>query len=333
MKTERRHDLETNELAVRLTHWIEKLKPHTGTIVGIVIVLLGIAAVGSFWNSQSDAKLQAAWDEFAIAYDSTDVELASLRRVADKDEYSDTPMREWAYITWADRQVALAAGEYLINRDAALERLRQVEGVFKELSTGVSDEVIKNRARFGLARAYELQNKLEEARKQYALVQGDLQQRASQRAEQLESAKVQEACAWLATAELPKPSANATGGEPGARPDFEAALPEVSAEGGSSIMQSLEEILGAAGGEPGDESRYPTEKPDEQAEAADEADAADVESESDVSTESTGEEPTAEATEDATEEAAEAAPSEQAPPASEEEPATEAEVPAEVPAE
>ncbi len=92
MKTEHRHLLETNWLAARLAKWIEKLKPHTGSLMGGLMVLVGIAVVSSLWSSQSASKSQAAWDEFAITQNTTDHELTSLRRLADKEEYSGTPM-------------------------------------------------------------------------------------------------------------------------------------------------------------------------------------------------------------------------------------------------
>ena len=264
MKTERRHDLETNELAIRLAHWIEKIKPYTGALVGGLVVLCGVGVVSSFWSSQAAAKRQAAWDEFIIAQDTTDPELAGLRRVADKEEYAGTPMWEWAYVTWADRQVLLASGEYLVDRKSSQDRLRQVVGIYEELAEGVADPVIQNRARFGLARVYQLQDKLEEAREQYSLVQGDLEPTAAYREEQLALPKVQEAYTWLASAELPRRNFGEGNKGAGARPNFNATLPdatppESSPQSSLPDARTLEEILGTAGEEAGGEKRYPTE--------------------------------------------------------------------------
>ncbi len=278
MKTEHRHSLETNWLAAHLAKWIEKIKPHTGTLMGGLVVLAGIAVVSSLWSSQSATKQQAAWDEYAIAHNTTDSEMASLRRLADKEEYSGTPMQEWAYVTWADRQVLLASSEYLVNRKSAQDRLRQVVGVYEGLAGGAADTVVQNRSHFGLARTFELQNKLEEAREQYSLVEGDLQPMATYRADQLEQSKVQEACAWLASAELPRRNAGGAdvGGAGDTRPDFEAALPEASAESDLPEARSLEDILGSIGeGEDASgEDRYSTDEAEtETEEAKTEADA------------------------------------------------------------
>lgn len=286
MKNERRHDLETNELAVRLTGWIDWIKPHASTITGAVLVLLGVMAASSYWSTQSASNQQAAWNEFAIAYDTTDRELVSLRKVADKEEYSGTPMREWAYITWADRQLRLASEEYLINRESAIDRLRQVEGTYEDLSAGVFDVVVQNRARYGLARVYELQNKPEEARKQYLLVQGDLQSMASRRATQLESSTVEESVAWLATTDLPRRSTNLGDGASGVRPDFEAATPRATQGGDVSVTRSLEEILGSVGEDATGEDRYEGEPEDE---SETEATETETEPTSDTSKEATAE--------------------------------------------
>jgi len=302
MKTEHRQFLETNWLAARLAKWIEKIKPHTGLLVGGLVVFCGIVVVSSFWTTQSAAKHQAAWDEFAIARNTTDPEMMSLRRVADKEEYSGTPMREWAYVTWADRQVLLASSEYLINRESAQDRLRIVIGIYEELAEGVADAVIQNRARFGLARVFELQNKLEEAREQYSLVQGDLEPMATYRAEKLESPKVQEACAWLASAELPRRSFDGGAGESSSRPNFDASLPDVSLSDSSqdstvSDPRTLEEILGIEGEEASSEQRYTTDEDTEG--KTDETDAIPQDSEKPAAESNSSESVDSEATETA----------------------------------
>ncbi|NOY28796.1 MAG: hypothetical protein GXP28_01075 [Planctomycetes bacterium] len=289
MKNEHRHFLETNWLAARLAKWIEKLKPHTGSLVGGLMVLLGIAVVSSFWSSQSATKRQAAWDEFATAHNMSDPELASLRQVADKEEYSGTPMREWAYVTWADRQVLLASSEYLVNRENAQGRLPQLVGIYEGLAGGAADVVVQNRAHFGLARVYELQNKLEEARGEYSLVEGDLQPMATYRADQLEQSKVQEACAWLASAKLLRRSGEGVGGEAGAlgtRPDFEASLPDASLESDLPDARSLEEILGTLGeATEGEDTSSEALSSDEAASDEAETDAEEVETKTDADAE------------------------------------------------
>jgi hypothetical protein len=131
----------------------------------------------------------------------------------------------------------LAAQAYLRDRAAASSRLQGVIGIYDGLTTSARDERIRDRAHFGLGRVYELQNKLEQARQQYGLVTGDLVGLASERAEQLASEEVQQACAWLATAELPPRDRTGGQGASGTRPDFQADLP--TAEDGERRLEQL----------------------------------------------------------------------------------------------
>ncbi len=304
MKSERRHDLESNELVI----WLEKFRPYAGQATAVVAVLVSVLAIGSIWNSGSAAKQKAAWDAFALANDTSDPELMALLSVADNEEYAGTPMPEWAQVTWADRQLLLAGQAYLADREAALSRLKKVEGIYSTLAAGASDSEVKNRARFGLARVYELQNKLDEAKEQYATVQGDLKSLASERAAQLDLPEVREACAWLATADLPRPSGDGT--QQG-RPSFDVEFP--ATDGGEFNTKTLEDLLENLTKQNGKtEKRYneDEEKSAEEVPADNEPAQEEAETETEAPAESAREEPAAEtgeaeATEDATETAAE----------------------------
>ena len=227
MKSEHRHELQTNELSARLAHWIDRIKPFTGPIVTGAVLLALVYAGLSVWDAQKETQEQAAWDAFALASDTSDPELKGLYRIAEDEQYAGTKMQEWAYVAWADRQVLNAMTSYLYDRKMTGDRLKNVSGIYESLSSGAADPQVRNRARFGLGRVYELQNKLDEASKQYQTVRGDLQLQASERAKQLESEGVREACAWLATAELPKRDLTGGQGASGERPEFGATLPEV----------------------------------------------------------------------------------------------------------
>ncbi|HCK42239.1 MAG TPA: hypothetical protein DHW22_11475, partial [Planctomycetaceae bacterium] len=71
MKTERRHDLETNTLALKMTSMIETIKPYWNKLLGVVILLVAMLAVSSFINSQSKATEENAWAAYAKARNST----------------------------------------------------------------------------------------------------------------------------------------------------------------------------------------------------------------------------------------------------------------------
>ena len=265
MKTERRHDLESNELARWTAARIEKIKPYSTLLVSGVVVLLGTVVVGSMWNSVSESEQEAAWDAYALAVNSSELEiLDKLRKIATDDTHAGTVMQEWAFAAWADRQLALASQAYLIDRTYAKELLLRVVSVYEQLAESAGDEQLRNRAHYGLAQVYELQNRLDDARRQYDLVRGDLEALARVRADHMLAPDVQEAYDWLDTAELPRRALQDAPGTPGSRPPFEVELPDASSVPLNLGTRSLEEIFGGPSeGESQDRyetSSAPTEK-------------------------------------------------------------------------
>ncbi len=257
MKSEHRHDLQTNYLSAGLARWIDKIKPFTGQIVTGAVLFALVYAGLTVWDAQSNEQERAAWDAFALATDTNDPELKSLQRVAGDEKYAGTKMQEWAYVGWADRQVLNAMGSYLYDRKRTNDLLRSVSGVYEELASTAGDPQVLNRARFGLARVYELQNKLDEARTQYLTVRGDLEPQASDRARQLDSENVRATCDWLATTDLPKRDLTGGQGATGVRPEFDASLPTTKSTLDSISEKSLEELLGVQDSETTtEENRY-----------------------------------------------------------------------------
>ena len=246
MNTERRHELENNALAHGITTWSEKLRPYVSLLLAVIAALLVIFIVASFWNKYQADRNAAAWHELELALFEGDGEARSLQRLANSEEYQGTEMQEWAYMSWADRQLRLASELYLRDREDAKKRLTSVEGIYEQFADNASSSELKNRARLGLARVSEMQGDLAEAKAQYALVDGALALLAEERIKQLEAKPATETVAWLTTVELPKRLPPTGLGVPGARPGFEATPPAADAKSGLNFdsTQSLEQILG-----------------------------------------------------------------------------------------
>ena len=291
MKSEHRHELETNVLSKELATWVERIKPHTTAITIGIGVLVGLYLAATWWSSSRADRDRQFWEEFHLKLSSaSDPELKQILRLADNDEYAGAPGQEWAYATWADRQLRLATQDYLVNREQALERLDDVVGVYTTLAEGAASEEVANRARFGLARVYELQNKIDQARRQYNMVRGPLAELAEQRAERLGDESVQQIAGWLAEADLPRPPAVDNDGL-GQPPEFGVKRPVPSSGGSGSgssepLQRTLDEILGDLTAAEEDEDRYAgasaddaeadetsDDSSDDQPPAADEADA------------------------------------------------------------
>jgi hypothetical protein len=250
MKSEHRHELETNVLAKNLAEWGEKLRPYASTLLTVVAVLAAAYVLLSMWRGVGAQRDRDAWDQYEMAVlGGARGELDQLQRVAASEDYAGSAMQEWAFAAWADRQLWIAAERYLIDRDDANKRLTNIAGVYEELASSAGEPEVRNRARMGLARISEMQNRLDDARKQYGLVEGSLAPLAAERIKALESKEAQDVCEWLATADLPKPRPAAGPGTPGARPGFDAEPPAVDASPMGGAGQSLEDILGGLTGE------------------------------------------------------------------------------------
>lgn len=268
MNTERRHELENNALAHGITTWSDKLRPYVSVILGGIAALLVLFIVTSFWNKYQADRNAAAWHELELALFEGDGEARSLQRLANSEEYQGTEMQEWAYMSWADRQLRLASELYLRDREEAKKKLSSVEGIYEQFADSASTSELKNRARLGLARVSEMQGDLAEAKAQYALVDGALALIAEERIKQLDGKPATETVAWLTTVELPKRTPPTGPGTPGARPGFEATPPAADAKSGLNFdsTQSLEQILGGIQDSETDK-RYEGEAPPAEGEA------------------------------------------------------------------
>lgn len=288
MKTEHRHELETNDLAQKLAVWIEGIKPYTTYILLGIGLLLGGYLAGSYWSAKQAQQEQEFWQAYQTALTTSDStpafqDYSEVRKAAASEDYTAAG-QQWAYLTWADRQLLVASTNYLSQREKAKETLTSIFGVYDQLATTASDQNVRNRAQLGLARVHEMQNEPEKAQKAYAAVRGIYETVAQQRLAMLNSETNQAAIDWLATTELPKPDPLG-GGIPGVRPGFAAEIPETEAAEQPEITKgSIEELLGKVNEDEDDENRYEgSSEENDDSETADEASGEqDAEPESDA---------------------------------------------------
>jgi hypothetical protein len=229
MKSEHRHELETNWLAHRVALWLEEVRPYYSLIAGCLLAAAALFFGYSYFSGETATRQSAAWNSYNAAVQGPLPNLETLRESA--EEYPDSPMQQWADITWADGQVWMASRAYIQSRPAAMDALNRAASTYQSLLQVSTDERLKDRAHFGLGRAYELQNELDKAREEYGAVKGGFARLAEQRAKQLEEPEVKEAYAWLATAQAPRRALPTGAGTPGQRPDFSPGELEIPAGG------------------------------------------------------------------------------------------------------
>lgn len=218
MKSEHRHELETNWLAHHVAAWLERIQPYNSLLVSVLLTVAVLLVAYSFFGSESSARQSAAWNSYNEAVAGAMPNLEKLRDSA--AEFPDSAMQPIADITWADGNVWLAARYILLNRTAANEALNNASSTYQSLLSSANDERIKNRAHFGLGRVYELQNDLDKAREEYLAVKGVFEPIAAERAKLLAQNETKSISAWLATAEAPRVAPPTGPGTPGERPQF-----------------------------------------------------------------------------------------------------------------
>ncbi|MGD9633303.1 MAG: tetratricopeptide repeat protein [Pirellulales bacterium] len=231
MKSEHRHELETNWLAHHTAIWLERLQPYNALIVGALIVAAIALFAFSFFSGETSARQSEAWNSYNDAVISGSPNLELLRKSA--GEYPDSPMQEYADITWADGQLYLASLLFVHNRTASNEAASRATSTYQSLLAETEDKRIKNRAHFGLARIYELGNDLDKAIAEYGKVEGGFKLIADQRVEELKKPATKDVYSWLATAQGPTSTAPTGPGTPGVSPGFspsEIELPAASSD-------------------------------------------------------------------------------------------------------
>jgi hypothetical protein len=220
MKSEHRHELETNALAKRLGVLVEKLRPYAPAVLGIVgVVLVGMVAL-TYINGASAARQGETWNAYNQAVEGLIPNLDRLKQAA--EENAGTPAQLWANAAWADGQLWMACRAYVQNRPAAIEAANRARTVYESLLQSTTDEHLNNRAQFGLGRVYELRNEPDKAREHYLAVRGGFEDVAKARAEIITDEKSKDIYEWLASAQAPRRAAPTGAGTPGQRPDFSA---------------------------------------------------------------------------------------------------------------
>ena len=177
MKRERRHELQHNELADWLAKAIERLKPYQNVIVAAVVVVI-LAAGGYAWISHaSEAKTAQAWDALNSGLESGNP--GSFTRVM--DDYPNTNVADVAAVVSADLRLADGCDRLFHDKAVAEQQLSQaIELYGKELEQG-GNPSLRQRATFGLGRAWEAKGDLDKATRRYQEVVAQLARRGLRR--------------------------------------------------------------------------------------------------------------------------------------------------------
>ncbi|REK17516.1 MAG: hypothetical protein DWQ37_06015 [Planctomycetota bacterium] len=220
MKTERRHELQTNVLADSLARGIEAIKPYGRGVLAVVIIL-AMGLIAWFYTSAQGSRRSAeGWTDYLEAMDQRNLEL--MQGIS--QEFAGSDVGHWARMTAADWLLADGTNRLLTDQVRAKDNLKEAREEFAALLLDTSNDTIQQRATYGLAQADEALGDLEKARSEYRTLaekwpEGPFHETAEQRAEDLDRMSTKQFYDWLARYEPPAASSGDPG-IPGVRPDF-----------------------------------------------------------------------------------------------------------------
>ncbi len=211
MKSQHRHELQTNELADRLGKNLGRIRPYVRQI-GVAAVTLALVAgtLLMVWRYQT-ARRERAWTDYFQAYALRDAQ--ALQEVALLHDGQVAAI--WARQAAGDVQLATGAGDLFVDRRRAETNLREAEDNFLAVANAATQHpLLQIRARYGLAQVYECLGDLERAGEYYLRVaetepQSALGRAAATRAVDLERDSLQRWYAWFERQEPPDPDPDA----------------------------------------------------------------------------------------------------------------------------
>lgn len=210
MKSEERHQLQTNVLASELDKRIEQVKPMIGWIVLAVLAVTGVVLVWGVVTSLHDQREAAAWNGFYLASGSGDA--AQLEPII--EEYPTSKASAWARQMVADNDLLKGTEALLVDKDEAMESLKKAAEGYEALLGETTDNNILARAQIGLAQAYESMGEVEKATQAWEQVASNnnseaFAKHAKSRIEWLASANSKAFYQWFANFKPePKPQLN-----------------------------------------------------------------------------------------------------------------------------
>jgi hypothetical protein len=215
MKTDRRHELQTNVLADWIGKHIKQSQGYAKTVLAVVLLVAAVAIGGMYLAKNQAARSQLGWNQFFEAFGSRDPE--ALEVVAATNQ--GTAASVWAHLAEADLRLAEGIGDLYTNRDNAKKNLAEAERNYLAVDAAAKEKILRERAWFGLGQTYESLAELDKAKTFYEKLVSSaptsaLGKEAKRRSDTLGDEATAKWYNWFAN-QTPRPPMN-----PGAAGDF-----------------------------------------------------------------------------------------------------------------
>ena len=236
MKTAKRHELQTNELADWIGKKIDAIQPYSRAIVGVIVVALVAVFAGMYLSRQNAAQSAQGWQAYFAAMESgnPDAEalIDGLNEVA--TTFADTDAGLWARQSTADMYLSQGARQLYLDRAEAEGLFSKAFSNYQMVISNAQPPLLQQRAWYGLAATYEAQNQLDKAVDAYQHIvqqwpESSIGKQAAENIAQLSRAETRDFYQWF-FAQAPRPPAPQRPDLPGGNRPIFGDLPDRPAD-------------------------------------------------------------------------------------------------------
>jgi hypothetical protein len=163
MKSERRHELQHNELADWLAKTGDDIKPYQNYILLGVVAVVVVVVGYTLWSRSAAATTTKAWTELGAAMQSGDTDaLAQVIKA-----YPNTNVAYVGSVVAADLHLAKGCDQRFKSKSAAQQELSSAIALYDTVLKQCRTQSLLARATYGMARAKETQCDRDAAKKLY----------------------------------------------------------------------------------------------------------------------------------------------------------------------
>ena len=220
-KTDRRHELQQNDLAAYLEQANKRIEPYSKQILVAILLVLAVLVAYSFYNSEIEADSSMATMELIQNTNVPSQDSAALSNI--NTEFIETSAGKLAKLYEGMALVSQGNQDIYTERELAVESLNSGIEVLTAAANNTDDDLIKSRAHLGVALANVTLGNNENAIKAYKQViaaneSEAMVENATSRIESLKSPSSEEFATWFQTADFTPP----------VMPNLDPSLPPVS---------------------------------------------------------------------------------------------------------
>ncbi|MEX2138060.1 MAG: tetratricopeptide repeat protein [Pirellulales bacterium] len=230
MKAERRHELQHNELADWVAGAVERIKPYSRAIVGVVVAAAVLLTTYIVLSGRAERKQSTAWTDYYLAIQGPPERVESDLEAVIR-EHEGVAAGQWAQVALADLKLGEGIAALFIDKAAAKKNLESAVEHYEAVIPEAEDPLLIARARFGLARALESQGQLDKAREVYEQIveasgTNAYVSLAESRLKDLKRDSTQDFYAWFEKQEpvAPPAASSSLPGTPGEKLPFDASF-------------------------------------------------------------------------------------------------------------